>query len=110
VGYGLLAYHPNKVGNVIIAAGSPGGPDALLPPEPVTQSIARIAQNYTAMLPYLFPQGLKDEGECCCGVIGTEKTDRNGVHAGLLNVQGLNIEGKGHLDTQSLHYCIMFTI
>jgi hypothetical protein len=63
VGYGLLAYHPNKVGNVIIAAGSPGGPDALLPPEPVTQSIARIAQNYTAMLPYLFPQGLKDEGE-----------------------------------------------
>jgi hypothetical protein len=62
VGYGLLAFHPNKVGNVIIAAGSPGGPDALLPPEPVTQSIARFQQNYTALLPYLFPGGLKDEG------------------------------------------------
>ncbi|WIA20281.1 hypothetical protein OEZ85_006114 [Tetradesmus obliquus] len=64
VGYGLLAYHPNKVGNVIIAAGSPGGPDALLPPEPVTQSLARFEQNYTAMLPYLFPGGLKDEAVC----------------------------------------------
>jgi hypothetical protein len=73
VGYGLLAFHPNKVGNVIIAAGSPGGPDALLPPEPVTQSVAGFAQNYTAMLPYLFPGGIKDEGErCFCGLQGRD--------------------------------------
>lgn len=63
VAYGLLALHPDKVGNVIIAAASPGGPDALLPPVPVTQEITAIQRNYTALLPYLFPQGTKDEGE-----------------------------------------------
>eukprot|EP00882_Tetradesmus_deserticola_P006490 GHRQ01006829.1.p1 GENE.GHRQ01006829.1~~GHRQ01006829.1.p1 ORF type:complete len:478 (+),score=153.76 GHRQ01006829.1:196-1434(+) len=64
VGYGLLALHPDKVGTVIIAAGSPGGPDALLPPTPITQGIARFEQNYTALLPYMFAQGVKDEAVC----------------------------------------------
>lgn len=64
VGYGLLAFHQNKIGNVIIASGSPGGPDALLPPQPVTQEMMRIEQNYTALLPFLFPDGVKDEAVC----------------------------------------------
>eukprot|EP00878_Enallax_costatus_P018251 GHUV01019206.1.p1 GENE.GHUV01019206.1~~GHUV01019206.1.p1 ORF type:complete len:260 (+),score=48.15 GHUV01019206.1:274-1053(+) len=64
ISYALLALHSSKVGNVIIAAGSPGGPDALLPPVPVTQSIINLQQNYTALLPFLFPEGVKSPGVC----------------------------------------------
>ncbi|KAF8055600.1 hypothetical protein HT031_006719 [Scenedesmus sp. PABB004] len=64
VAYGLLAAYEDKIGNVIVAASSPGGPDALLPPRVVTDDIAAARQNYTALLPYFFPGGAADPGVC----------------------------------------------
>jgi pimeloyl-ACP methyl ester carboxylesterase len=63
VGYGLLADHSDKIHNIIIAAGSPGGPDAFLPPFDVVDKLATIGQNYSALLPLLFPKGVEDEGK-----------------------------------------------
>eukprot|EP00775_Hariotina_reticulata_P003128 gene3128-3406_t len=64
VGYALLAFHPDKVGNVIITAGSPGGPDARLTSLSVMTDLIKMGSNYTALLPYLFPDGAADEGVC----------------------------------------------
>jgi hypothetical protein len=69
VGYALLAFHSDKIGNVIITAGSPGGPDARLTSLSVVTDLMKIGNNYTALLPYLFPQGPADEGELQRGCV-----------------------------------------
>lgn len=64
VAYALLAYHHGKVGNAIIAAATPGGPSAIVPPPEVLAQLQRVRNNYTALLPFLFPKGAADPGVC----------------------------------------------
>lgn len=64
VAYALLANHHQAIDNVIIASGSPGGPNAYLPPPSVLEGLRAAAGNYTALLPFLFPNGARDDGVC----------------------------------------------
>jgi pimeloyl-ACP methyl ester carboxylesterase len=69
IAYAMLAYSGDRVGNVIVASGSPGGPDAWLAPPAVLSNLTRAGARLNALLPFLFPAGVDDDGTCVCACV-----------------------------------------
>lgn len=64
VAYALLARHTARVDNVVVAASTPGGPDAFVPPLSTLQKLRTVSSKWTDILPFMFPDGARDPGVC----------------------------------------------
>lgn len=63
VAYAMLASQPDAIGSAIIASASPGGPASFVAPPAAITALVRAGAGMSALLPLLFPQGVKDDGE-----------------------------------------------
>jgi pimeloyl-ACP methyl ester carboxylesterase len=66
VAYALLARHTARVDNVVVAASTPGGPDAFVPPLSTLQKLRTVSSKWTDILPFMFPDGARDPGAVQC--------------------------------------------